>query len=92
MNKINQQKQNQWWMPVVHFAAHTLVGSVLFLIVAAPAVGLSLLVHALANVSVDGFTILVLKFLEHAILCADSLLFAAYMVVTGAKSVKELWK
>lgn len=34
------------WAPIVHFAAHVTVGSLLFLVIAAPAVGLSLLVHA----------------------------------------------
>ena len=36
--------------PIVHFAAHVTVGSLLFLVIAAPAVGLSLLVHSLEAV------------------------------------------
>ena len=35
-----QQKQ-KIWTPIVHFAAHTFVGSIIFLIVGLPAVGLS---------------------------------------------------
>lgn len=81
-----------FWTPIVHFAGHTFIGSVLFLIIGAPAVGLSLLVHALEAAHLDGFTIQVLGFLEHAILVADAGLFITYLVVTAFKSVKEMWK
>ena len=91
MNKNNEKQQNLW-TPLVHFGGHTLIGSVLFLIVGAPAVGLSLLVHALESANIDGFTVMVLTFLEHAILVADAGLFMTYLVVTAIKSVKELWK
>ena len=76
--------------PIVHFAAHVTVGSLLFLVIAAPAVGLSLLVHTLEAVHLDSFTVLVL-FLERAILVADAMLFITYLVVTAIKSVKEMW-
>ena len=77
--------------PIVHFAAHVTVSSLLFLVIAAPAVGLSLLVHTLEAVHLDSFTVLVLKFLERAILVADAMLFITYLVVTAIKSVKEMW-
>lgn len=89
---MHNQNQKSIWTPVVHFAAHTFVGSVLFLIVGLPAVGLSLLVHALEAAHLDGFTVQVLSFLEHAILLADAGLFMTYLVVTAIKSVKEMWK
>ena len=37
---LMQQKQ-KIWTPIVHFAAHTFVGSIIFLIVGLAAVGLS---------------------------------------------------
>jgi hypothetical protein len=88
----SQQQKKSIWTPVVHFAAHTFVGSLLFVIVGAPAVGLSMLVHALEAAHLDGFTVEVLAFLEHAILLADAGLFMTYLVVTAIKSVKEMWK
>lgn len=84
--------KNKMWTPIVHFAAHVVVGSLLFLVIATPAVGLSLLVHALESAHLDSFTIAVLTFLEHAILVADAVLFIIYMMVTALKSVKEMWK
>lgn len=89
---LGQQHKKSIWTPVVHFAAHTLIGSLLFVIVGAPAVGLSMLVHALETAHLDGFTVEVLAFLEHAILLADAGLFLTYLVVTAIKSVKEMWK
>ncbi len=89
---MHNKNHKSFWTPIVHFAGHTFIGSVLFLIIGAPAVGLSLLVHALEAAHIDGFTIVVLSFLERAILVADAGLFIIYLVVTAIKSVKERWK
>ncbi|WP_126448011.1 hypothetical protein [Sulfuricystis multivorans] len=89
---MHNKNQKSFWTPIVQFAGHTFIGSVLFLIIGAPAVGLSLLVHALGAAQIDGFTIVVLSFLERAILVADAGLFIIYLVVTAFKSVKEMWK
>ena len=56
----SQQHKNSIWTPVVHFAAHTLIGSLLFVIVGAPAVGLSFQVHAIEKAQLDWFTVEVL--------------------------------
>ncbi len=91
-----QQQQPQYkksiWTPIVHFAGHTAVGTALFFVVGIPAVLLSFLVHALEAAHVDGFTVEVLKFLEHAILVADAGLFIIFLVITFIKSVKEMLK
>ncbi len=89
---MHNKNHKSFWTPIVHFAGHTFIGSVLFLIIGAPAVGLSLLVHAREAAHIDGFTIGVLSFLERAILVADAGLFIIYLVVTAIKSVKEMWK
>lgn len=65
---------------VAKMAAHTLVGSVLFLIVALPAVGLGLLEHQLELLALPGFTLLVLKGLEALLLATDALLFVAHIL------------
>lgn len=97
-NQKQNQKQNQEqhsksiWTPVVHFAGHAIVGTILFLIVALPAVLLSLVVHGLEAAHIDGFTVEVLKFLDHAILIADAGLFVAFLVITFIKALREMWK
>lgn len=85
-------KKNSLWANIVHFAAHTFTGSVLFLIVGAPAVGLSMLIDLLGAAKLDGFTIAVLTLLEHAILLVDAALFATYLGLAALKSVKEMRK
>ena len=80
-----QQKQ-KIWTPIVHFAAHTFVGSIIFLIVGLPAVGLSILVHMLGDAGIDTFTVLVLTLLERVILVADAVLFVVYLSVTALTS------
>ena len=85
-----QQKQ-KIWTPIVHFAAHTFVGSIIFLIVGLAAVGLSILVHMLADWGVDIFTVFVLTLLERVILVADAVLFVIYLSVTAIKTVKEFF-
>ena len=77
---------------VAHFAGHVVVGTVLFVIVGAPAVGLSLLVRLLEGFGIDGFTVSVLVFLEHAILVADASLFLIYLAATAYSFIKEMWK
>lgn len=85
-------RNRSFWAPVVHFAAHTYMGFVLFLIVAAPAVGLSILIDELKRLHVDRFTIAVLYWLDRAILIVDALLFVTHLAVSAVKSVKEKWK
>lgn len=85
-----QVKEKSLWAPIAHFAGHTLVGTALFVIIGAPAVGLSFLVKALAAAQVDGFTVSVLSFLEHAILVLDAALFLVYLGITAYRSVKEM--
>jgi hypothetical protein len=82
---------NKWWKPIVHFAAHVLSGSILFIIIGAPAVGLSLLVSFL-KAYVSAFTINVLEFLEHFILICDVFLFIVYLVTVTYKDIKEWYK
>ena len=86
------KNQKNHWALAAHFAGHIAVGFVLFLMIAAPAVALSLLVHVIEAWAVDGFTIAVLHFLAHAILIGDSVLFAVHMLVGIINFMKELWK
>jgi hypothetical protein len=79
-----------WYAPLVHFTAHTFVGSAIFLIILCPAVFLGWLVHKLEQFHVSEFTVTVLLFLEHSILVVDALLFLAYLVVTSISAIKEM--
>lgn len=82
----------RWWAPIVHFAAHTFVGTVCFLIIALPAVGLSLFVKLFSGAGVSEFTVSVLTFTEHAILLIDAVLFVTYIGATAFKAGKEMFR
>lgn len=79
-----------WYAPLVHFTAHTLVGTSIFVIIGAPAVFLGWLVHKLRDYHVTEFTLTVLQFLEHSILVVDALLFLAYLGFTSWSALKEM--
>jgi hypothetical protein len=90
-NYIREEAAPGWWTPIVHFLGHTLAGTMIFLIIALPAVGLYFLVKYLAEVQgVSGYTIEVLKVLEHVVLTIDAALLVIYVMVTAMRAAREL--
>ncbi|RJX72654.1 hypothetical protein [Pseudomonas sp. LS-2] len=79
-----------WYAPLAHFAAHSIIGSGIFVIVATPAVGLGYLVHQLKDLHVDSFTVDVLSGLEKCILVVDCALFICHLLFTALNAVKEM--
>lgn len=83
-------KAVNFWTPITNFAVHTLVGTVIFIIISLPAVGLGALVHYLATLGVADFTITTLTFLEHALLLIDSMAVIAYVLITTYREIKGM--
>ncbi len=79
-----------WWVPISHLAGHTVIGSLLFCVLAAPAVGLSFLVAHLRSMGVSPFTLTILTALEHLILVTDAFLLVVYIAVTAMRTTREL--
>ena len=79
-----------WWNPVVHFATHTAVGSVIFVIIALPAYGLGQLVHWLTGQGSSDYVVGVLTLLEYAIVKLDALLLLWHLVTAGIAAMKEM--
>jgi hypothetical protein len=79
----------KWWRPIVHFATHTVVGSVIFVLVALPAYGLNVLVTALGGNGTKGYVLEVLTVLEYVIVTLDAVLVVLYLVYAAAKAVRE---
>lgn len=82
----------KWYAPIAHFFAHTVVGSLIFFLIAFAAVGLSTFVKWLESLGVSSFAVQVITLLETAILCLDALAFLIYLVSTTVKFVKEMIK
>jgi hypothetical protein len=80
-----------WYLPVLNFGTHALVGFLIFVIVGIPAVCLNLLVHFLeVTLHMSGFVIYALTFLESVILLIDVISVTYYIVLTSWKEIKEL--
>lgn len=80
----------RWWTPVAQIGVHTLVGLLIYLIIAVPAVLLGMAIEYLGKLNLPGFTLAVLEVLEHGILLVDTLLFVVYVGVTGIKAFREI--
>ena len=80
-----------WMKPVVELVVHVLVGSLLFTIIFAPAVGLDLLVRWLRTATeVSEFLITLLTWTKYAIAVIDALLYVGFMVNMAWRFMTEL--
>lgn len=80
-----------FYTPIVNFAVHALVGTVIFLIIGLPAVVLGIIVHHLDGISgVSRFTVSTLTFLEHALLVVDSVAVVAYVTISTYREIREM--
>lgn len=79
-----------------HFAGHVLTGSLIFIIIAIPAVLLHLLVYALEKlvrtsaVPTDLFLLTGLKLVEYVIFTIDALTFIAYLIISAYRFIQEM--
>ncbi|AHZ73273.1 hypothetical protein OU5_P0021 (plasmid) [Pseudomonas mandelii JR-1] len=90
MENNSSPHKKPWYAPLAHFAAHSIIGSGIFVIVATPAVALGWLVHTLKEYHVDEFTISVLSVLERTILMVDCALFLSHLAFTALSAFKEM--
>ncbi|WP_165678536.1 hypothetical protein [Metapseudomonas otitidis] len=87
---MSQKEHPPWYAPIVHFATHAVVGSIIFIIVGTPSVLLGWLVHKLRDWDVSEVTLTILQFLEYAILIMDAILFLSFLGFTTWSAIKEL--
>jgi hypothetical protein len=74
------------WPIPAQFLVDVLVNTVLFLAIAAAAVGLNLLVHKLEGLHIDPLIVRGLTHIEYIIFFADLLLFVRFMWLAAAKA------
>jgi hypothetical protein len=84
------KRKHVWWRPIARFLGHLFSGTVIFLMLCAASVGLSLILHFLQRYQVPAFTIWVLTGLENTILVVDAVLFAVYLAVTATQALREM--
>jgi hypothetical protein len=80
----------RWFTPIVNFGVHSAVGTLIFLIVALPAVALDIFVRHLKNAGVSNFTISALSILESGIVLFDCIAVALYIGVSTWREFKGM--
>ncbi len=84
------ESDQKWWHALVEFLVHVFVGTLIFVVSAAPAVGLDFLIGWLESKSVGKLIIYGLKFAEYTLFFVDLTLFAWFVVRTAWKSAKKM--
>jgi hypothetical protein len=79
MGKSMKDKK-PFYQPLVDVLTHVVIGTLMFCIIAIPAVLLSFLVHWLETLGVSSYSIQLLTLLEHGILTVDVLSVFFYIV------------
>jgi hypothetical protein len=81
----------RFWEAPWEFAVHTLVGTLIFCIIAAPAVILHIVLDRLeAHYDIGAFLNFGLTLAEYAIFVTDLILFAVFLWRTAARTIKKL--
>jgi predicted membrane channel-forming protein YqfA (hemolysin III family) len=89
-NNHKGEHHKKWYTPILNFATHAIVGTLVFLIVALPAIGLEHLVHMAEGWGTSAFVISVMVFLERAILVLDAGAVLLYILVSTYKEIKDM--
>src|SRR2546421_416092 len=85
------QQVPHWWEPVWELVVHVLVGSLLFAIIFAPAIGLDLTVKWLkSSLDVSEFLATLLTWTKYVIAVIDTLLYVIFMLRMGWVFVTKL--
>lgn len=84
------EPEQQWWHAPVEFLVHVFVGTLIFVVIAAPAVGLDFLVRWLESLQVNIIIVYGLKGAELLLFFVDLALFATFIVRTGWRSAKKM--
>lgn len=79
-----------WWYPLWEFLIHVLVGTGIFVLIAAPAIGLNLLVASLATLKVGFWIILGLEVAEYGLFIVDIVLYLVFLVRTAWRTAQKL--
>ena len=86
-----EASEEKWWRPLLEFCIHVFVGTIIFLLIAAPAVGLDVLVSWLSGEEIGIWIIRGLKFAEYILFSVDLILLLVFVVRTAWLSGKKIW-
>lgn len=81
----------KWFQPIVEFFVHTIVGTAIFLVIFAPAIGINIVLHVLEKrYEIDRWLIWGATAGEIMLAVADIILYLIFLVVNGSQAAKEM--
>ena len=88
MQDSNEQEKEEWYDPIVEFAAHFIAASVIFLMLGAFTTGL----HFYKSLQVESIFVYTFKGLEYFVFGTDVVLFVVYVVGSAIKAILTMVK
>jgi hypothetical protein len=87
-----EQPPDSWWEPIWELVVHVLIGSVLFAIIFAPAVGLDLAVRWLkTSLDVSEPLLILLTSVKYFVAGVDALVYVAYILRMTWRFLRKLF-
>jgi len=88
----SKQEKEEWYDPIVEFAAHFIAASVIFLMLGAVTTGLHFYVEWLKTLKVEPLFVYTLKWLEYFVFGTDVVLFVVYVGGSVVKAILTMIK
>lgn len=88
-NKLINTKHSPW-QTLVRLVTHIIIGSLLFVAIAIPAIALNLWVHYLETLKVSEYIIWIITGVEYFLITADALVLVVLVWKSAIKAAKEL--
>ena len=92
MQDASKQEKEEWYDPIVEFAAHFIAASVIFLMLGAVTTGLHFYVEWLKTLKVEPLFVYTLKWLEYFVFGTDVVLFVVYVGGSAVKAILTMIK
>ncbi len=80
----------RWWIPIAEFGVHVFVGTIIFCLIAAPAVALSAMLNMRYLALTDDVIVTGVRCAEYALFCADLVLFVIFLIRSVARAARKL--
>ncbi len=92
MQDASKQEKEEWYDPIVEFAAHFIAASVIFLMLGAVTTELHFYVEWLKTLKVEPLFVYTLKWLEYFVFGTDVVLFVVYVGGSVVKAILTMIK
>ena len=92
MQDSNKQEKEEWYDPIVEFAAHFIAASMISLMLGAFTTGIHFYVEWLKNLQVESIFVYTFKGLEYFVFATDVVLFVVYVGGSAIKAILTMVK